>query len=425
MKATQEEKPERGDANNQHLVKELLGFSTIDDLRRSDFYGARGGELRRLLGEPKVYPCEAARPRLRAFLRVVEWNIERGTRFDGIVEVLNNHAVIRHADLLLLNELDDGMVRSGNRNVARELGRAISAHAIYGAEYLEMTKGVGAELDLAGENTAALHGNAILTRHPFSNPKVAPLPRCENNFEAREKRLGGRVGILTGLSISGQTFAAATMHLDVVNTPRCRGRQMRAMLEAVDSYIDEAADGPAASARVIIGGDLNTHTFARGNKLRAMRNTVVILGTPRDRLARRLLTPERREPAINAFDRFGYETRALNDGSATARSLVSGLNDAKGLPRPMKWWANRRIGPEGLLLEPRLDWLAARGLRALKAGEVIDPHTGVTSIDARTFVGLTHEGMPLSDHDPIVVDIDILGAVTRERGATDEEGIDA
>jgi endonuclease/exonuclease/phosphatase family metal-dependent hydrolase len=419
MKATRDEDAVRGAADNQRLVKELLGFPTFDGLRRSDFYREHEGELRRLLREPKVYACEGARPRLGAFLRVVEWNIERGTQFEGIVEVLNNHAVIRHADLLLLNELDDGMVRSGNRNVTRELARAISAHAIYGAEYLEMTKGVGAELDLGGENTAALHGNAILTRHPFSNPKVVPLPRCENNFEAREKRLGGRVGILTGIDICGRTLTAATMHLDVVNTPRCRGRQMLAMLEAVDSYVGEAGGGRTASARVIIGGDLNTHTFARGNRLRAIRNAAVILGTPRDRLARRLLTPERREPAVKAFARFGYETRALNDGSATARSLVSGLSDAKGLPRPLKWWADRRIGPEGLLLEPRLDWLAARGLRALRTGEVTDPRTGVTSIDARTFAGLTREGMPLSDHDPIVVDIDIYEIV--EAGARDDE----
>jgi hypothetical protein len=270
-----------------------------------------------------------------------------------------------------------------------------------------MTKGVGAELDLPGENIAALHGNAILTRYPFSNPKMARLPRCENNFEAQEKRLGGRVGILVTLEVAGQNIAAATMHLDVVNTPRCRGRQMWAMLEAVDSYVEAQSGGQATGARVIIGGDLNTHTFARGNRLRAMRNTALILGSTRDRLARRLLTPERREPAITAFARFGYETRTLNDKSATARSLVSGLNDAKGLPRPMKWWANRRIGPEGLLLEPRLDWLAARGLRALKAGEVIDADTGVASIDAQTFAGFTRKGVPLSDHDPIVVDVDM------------------
>jgi hypothetical protein len=71
----------------------------------------------------------------------------------------------------------------------------------------------------------------------------------------------------------------------------------------------------------------------------------------------------------------------------------------------MKWWVKRRVGPEGLLLEFRLDWLAGRGVRALKAGEVVDEQTGIASVDAQTFLGLTYEGSPLSDHDPIVVDL--------------------
>jgi hypothetical protein len=71
----------------------------------------------------------------------------------------------------------------------------------------------------------------------------------------------------------------------------------------------------------------------------------------------------------------------------------------------MKSWVDRRIGPDGLLLEFRLDWIAARGLRALTAGEVVDDKTGTASIDAQTFMNLTHNGSPLSDHDPIVVDV--------------------
>ena len=173
----------------------------VDELRRSDFFRAHKAELKRLLDEPRIYGSPDAQPRLRSFLRVVEWNIERGTKLDGIVEVLNNHPVLGFADLLLLNELDDGMVRSGNRNVALELSRALSAHAVYGVEYLEMTKGTGEELNLPGENTTALHGNAILTRHRFSNPQIVRLPRCENNFESAEKRLGGRMGILLDLEI--------------------------------------------------------------------------------------------------------------------------------------------------------------------------------------------------------------------------------
>jgi hypothetical protein len=65
----------------------------------------------------------------------------------------------------------------------------------------------------------------------------------------------------------------------------------------------------------------------------------------------------------------------------------------------------RRVGPEGIRLEFRLDWLAARGLSALQAGEVIDTETGVTSINAQTIRNLQYKGVRLSDHDPIVADI--------------------
>jgi endonuclease/exonuclease/phosphatase family metal-dependent hydrolase len=385
--------------SNQHLTAELRRFATMAELRRSDFYRAHEAELRRLLAEPRVYRATGARPRLRSFLRVVEWNIERGTRLEGIVEVLNAHPVLRWADLLLLNELDEGMVRSANRNVALELSRALSAHAIYGVEYLEMTRGTGQELELEGENTSALHGNAILTRHGFSDPQIISLPRCENNFESAEKRLGGRIGILVDLEIGAVNLVVANTHLDVVNTPRCRARQLRALLEA--------ADARAQGRPVVVGGDFNTHTFARGGRLRSTRNAAIILGSKRERITRRLLNPQVREPALAEFARFGFDLDSFNDRSATARGMVTSLNDARRLPAPMRLWVRRRIGPSGLLLEFRLDWLAARGVRALGAGEVIDAESGVESVKAQTIAGLAHAGQPLSDHAPIVVDLAI------------------
>src|SRR6185369_5310121 len=136
-----------------------------------------------------------------------------------------------------LNELDDGMLRSGNLSVTEELARVLSADAIYGVEYLELTKGTGPELTLAGENTAALHGNAILTRHAFSNAQLVRLPRCENNFESGERRIGGRIGILVDIEIAGTSFVVGNTHLDVVNTPGCRARQMSAMLQALDARL--------------------------------------------------------------------------------------------------------------------------------------------------------------------------------------------
>lgn len=387
---------------NQHLIADLGGFSTFKELRDSAAFGRHAPELDRLFNQPKLYRADGARPRLSSFLRVVEWNIERGTRFDGIVRVLNSHPVLRFSDLLILNELDEGMVRSNNLNVALALSRGLNAHAIYAAEYLEFTKGVGAELDLPGENTSALHGNAILTRHPFSDARLARLPRCENNYESAEKRLGGRVGIMVDVELGPVTLTAATAHLDVVNTPRCRARQMRGFLEAIESSLKAR---PREPAPVIFGGDLNTHTFARGGRWRTMKNAVRILGGDHEKLSRRLLEPERGEPALSLFAEFGYDLRPFNDRKATSRTVVSRLDDAKRLPGPIKRWVMGRVGPNGIPLEFRLDWIAARGLRALRAGEATDPETGVSSVDPQTFAGLTHEGSPLSDHDPIVVDV--------------------
>jgi endonuclease/exonuclease/phosphatase family metal-dependent hydrolase len=389
------------------MVAELRRFATFHELRRSEFYRQHQAELRHLLDEPRVYEFRGVRPRVRSFLRVVEWNIERGARLEGIIETLNTHPVLRFADLLLLNELDDGMVRSGNVNTAFELGRALEAHAVFGVEYLELTKGAGDELSFQGQNTAALHGNAILTRHSFSNPEIIRLPRCENNFESAEKRVGGRIGILIDLEVAGATLIAVTTHLDVVNAPRCRARQMRAMLEAVDSRVEAQASG--VNGTVVVGGDLNTHTFARGGRLRAIRNTALILGSNPDSLAERLRNPERCEPAIPELARFGYETRGLNDRRPTSRSIVSSLDDSSRLPAPMKWWVRWRVPTEGLLLEFRLDWLAARGLKPLASGEARDEQTGVTSIAARTITELSHRGAPLSDHDPIVADFKLPG----------------
>lgn len=388
---------EKNRPDNQEIIRELGRFASFKDLRRSDVWRKYETHLRRLFNEPVIYESPEARPRLRSFLRVAEWNIERGTNLEGIIEVLNGHPVLRYADLLLLNELDDGMVRSGNRNVASELSRALAAHAVYGAEYLEFTKGVGNELKLPGSNTAALHGDAILTRHRFANPQVVRLPRCENNFESTEKRLGGRIGIIVALEIAGAQIFAATTHLDVVNTPRCRARQMRAFLQAVEAR----ADG----RKIIVGGDLNTHTFARGGRLRTVNNVVKILGTRQDKLARSLLYPETREPAITELARFGYEVEACNDRTPTGRSIVSTLEDAARLPGLVKRYVGRRIGPEGLALELRLDWLAAKGLRPLRAGEMTDAETGAKSVEPQTFPGLMHNGRPIADHNPIVVDL--------------------
>lgn len=399
MKTPEEEKQNIVSPDFQYIIESLNPFTSFKEMRHSDEYRKHEKTLNTLFNKPQVYQVTEVEPRLRTFLRVVVWNIERGTQFDGIVEALNHHPVLRYADLLLLNELDNGMLRSGNRNVPEELSRALSAHTIYGVEYLEFTKGTGAELQLPGSNTTALHGNAIVTRHPFSNPQLHRLPRCENNFESAERRIGGRLGIFVTIKTGNAELLATTAHLDVVNTPPCRAAQLRAALEVIETHQQTSPNSPV---KIILGGDFNTHTFARGGPLRTLKNTLRILGSNRERLARSLM---QKELAVKELERFGYEVDACNDGLPTSSSMVSALDDKSSLPAPVRWWAMRRVGPEGIRLEFRLDWLAARGIKVLQEGEATDAGTGIASINPQTIKNLTHNSKALSDHDPIVADV--------------------
>jgi hypothetical protein len=61
------------------------------------------------------------------------------------------------------------MVRSGNRNVARDLACALGMQYAFVPCYLNLTKGSGIEQDLPGANDLGLHGNAVLSRYPMGN----------------------------------------------------------------------------------------------------------------------------------------------------------------------------------------------------------------------------------------------------------------
>ena len=73
-------------------------------------------EIHWVAGEPFRFD-RSTRP--SGALKVVTWNIERGVRFEEILETLRALA----PDVILLQEVDRGCRRSGGRDVARSLGR--------------------------------------------------------------------------------------------------------------------------------------------------------------------------------------------------------------------------------------------------------------------------------------------------------------
>jgi len=381
------------------LIRGLKRFATRRALSRSDFYRRHAERLRALLETVQWYVNEGVRPRVRAFLRAVQWNIEKGKNFDGLVRALTMHPLLREADLIFLNEVDQGMNRSGNRNITKDLCRCLGMHGVFAPAYLELTKGVGAERELPGENTTALQGNAILSRHPIRSARILSLPQCFEYFEFSEKRFGRRIAVVAEVELpGGRALRAVCTHLETRTTPRGRARQMRAILEALDA---ESVELP-----VLLAGDWNTSTFARGTRWRALRSLMRILLSSAERMQQELCHPDRgREPLFDLLRQRGYHYREWNDETPTHVLPVEVAEDAHYVPKCSHAWVIRKYQPYGCRIGLRLDWFAARNLRVLGEGEIHDGESGISSVRPQTVSELMDQGRPVSDHAPIVVDV--------------------
>ena len=140
-------------------------------------------------------------------LRLVTWNIERGLELDAIkllfanTEVFLKQAqrneakvdiaqmrqdieVLKSADVVVLNEVDWGLKRTGYRSVVREVGDLLNMNWAYGVEFVEVdTISLGTErLEELAERTGAStapcrdSGRQEETDCPAWNRRPLPLP---------------------------------------------------------------------------------------------------------------------------------------------------------------------------------------------------------------------------------------------------------
>jgi endonuclease/exonuclease/phosphatase family metal-dependent hydrolase len=386
--------------NNQLLVRELSRFPTLKQLYASEFFRKHQTELDSILYTPQMFECVDARPRIRAFLRVAEWNIERGNNFEGVLHYLQAIPRLAAADILFLNELDVGMLRTRNRHVANDLGQTLGYHVVYFPEYIELTKGIGEELNLSGENTTALHGNAILSRYPIANPRVIDLPVCFEHYEFHEKRYGRRIAIIADIDFNGRIVTVVNTHLEVRNTPQCRSRQMRAILDKLEEW---KITGP-----VILAGDFNSNSFARGTRLRTFRGGWWLLRGKPEEVKRRLLHPyEGSEPLFDVMKDYGFDYKDFNSDDQTARVPINMVEEVDRFPTSVQQWIHRRLTAYNHELLMRLDWICGRNVRSLTDAEITDSISGIVSEGPQTFRGLYYQERRASDHAAIAADIAI------------------
>jgi endonuclease/exonuclease/phosphatase family metal-dependent hydrolase len=166
-------------------------------------------------------------------LRVLQFNIHFGISRDGGIDLRRLATEIRAArpDLVSLNEVDDGTLRSLRTDEAGYLAGATGLHAIYGPN-LPWQDG--------------LFGNAILTHYPVVDSRNLRLPVAAG-LEAR--------GLLTTtVRVRGRIVSFSSLHL----TDGPEGRQSRIQqAQAVADLLQHDA------RPTIVAGDLNAQPGSR------------------------------------------------------------------------------------------------------------------------------------------------------------------
>ena len=158
-------------------------------------------------------------------LRVVTYNIRHALGMDGVLDLERIGAVLLaiRPDVVALNEVDQGLLRSRRVDQARAL-----------AEQLGMHYAFGPNLRFLG----GAYGNAILSRFPIRSHENVHL-----KAKGREQR-----GLLHAvLDVDGAPLHVLTTHLEV-RLPEIRDAQITEIAEYV-----RLLDGP-----VVLMGDFNS-----------------------------------------------------------------------------------------------------------------------------------------------------------------------
>jgi endonuclease/exonuclease/phosphatase family metal-dependent hydrolase len=302
--------------------QELVALGTTD---------AVGGRLRDRLEAITTTPFisneayyRGARPhrpdvsQLGTSLRLVAWNIERGLELDGIKRLFANTEaflqeaarqeanvdvgqlrqdveVLKSADVLVLNEVDWGLKRTGYRSVVRELGETLNMNWAFGVEFIEVDsislgtekleelengaerRQLLAEIQVDKRKLRALHGTVVLSRYPIVEARVRPFQTPAYDWYTGEKkgldplekgqrfgaekafletitrqiRRGGRSSLIVTLDVpdlSEKRLTVAATHLESNAAPESRRKEMEELLALLRDIPNP----------VVVAGDLNT-----------------------------------------------------------------------------------------------------------------------------------------------------------------------
>lgn len=298
---------------------DLLSFDELQQLAHLDpLVGPLAEKVLSILTSPFISNSETRSgkraiplqsPGLGPYIRVAQWNVERGINLDTIKLIFSDldafkasidtqeypsgsarfqnairqAEVLKESSILLLNEVDLGMTRTDYRDVTAELAEVARMNYVYGVEFLEIdhtqlrNEGNDEGEGLNPVRYKGLHGSAILSKYPILDARVVPLKRqCYDWYRkelegaspleaakrevtdkvfleevVREVRRGGRTVVIADLfvpELPEKRLTVANIHLESRCKPDCREDQIKEVLAIIQPIKNP----------VILAGDLNT-----------------------------------------------------------------------------------------------------------------------------------------------------------------------
>lgn len=219
----------------QQTAPPIFSYSELETLyAQTDLPAALDAKLKFLLTTPFVdNSFQNTRPfsksaQLGEFLRVAEWNVERGLEYDALeavfsdsakfeamidaekfpegsekrAEILREAEKLRRADVIILNEVDLGIKRTDYRNIAADLAAKLKMNYAFGVQFVELSpvhfsQNPKAETDAEKQLSEAikvdparykgLHGIAVLSRFPLENVRLVPFVNQPYDWYKGEK----------------------------------------------------------------------------------------------------------------------------------------------------------------------------------------------------------------------------------------------
>jgi endonuclease/exonuclease/phosphatase family metal-dependent hydrolase len=186
-------------------------------------------------------------PASSAPLRILDWNIDRGKRFEPLAAALERE----RPDLCFFQEADLFARRSGGRNVPEELARRLKMNYVFAPEFQELAQG--------DSGRPSYQGQATLSRLPVRTARILRFRDQSGFWKPRpflpqwtimQRRLGGRNALVTELEWNGGLLVVYNAHLESRSWGRLQSLQLDEILADARRYPEKTP--------VILAGDLNS-----------------------------------------------------------------------------------------------------------------------------------------------------------------------